>query len=818
MNESKNNTMSNSGGMKSLKNSTAANVLDYIIGGTIIGAFFVIPLFFTGLTSQGFGFDKIILFYFLVLLGIIAWATKGVVLGELNLKRTPLDIPILAMLAISIVSTFASISSKDSLIGSYGNSAKGLVALVVYVLFYYLIVNNINIQKIKLYFGAFVASGTLLSIYSFLQINGKYILPINFTHNQSVNPIGSLSGLTMYLVAILPLLVIALSQIKQIFPNLSKAVLTASKVFIGLGIVATLATLAFLNGFTFWPIPLVGMVILLMFFMSKIIKISTNDLIIPLVTFLALVIFLVMGNFQFSKANLPAEVSLSRSASWDIAKSAVRENPVFGSGLSTFEYNFAKFKNVNFNASPLWNVRFDTATGLFFESLATVGILGTLSFVILFLIALSVSFLALIKNENNESGSIMLGLFASFISIILLAVLFPQNNALIILFVMILALTVSTSVEMYTDKFKSLKLSFRAEPKYALALAAIFLFATSMVVISFTMGLKMFLADVYAKDSLSMTDQVKVNEKLDQAIGLVGYQDVYYLTSANNLMSLANKAAATSNDQNVVAGYLQSAITQGEKSLQLAPLKVGNNEALALIYENASFYTRGALENAQKLYQKITELDPQNPTAYLRMALVNMAKANIETKDEDKKYYIEEAVKKYDEAIARKADLAPAYYGKSIAEEKLNKLDDAIEQLKNAVNISRDNLDYRFELGRLYFNRGVSAPKMNQNASQDITAGTDNGGNLSVQPGQAISGKIERNADINTAEQLFLSILLDPAQGGNPNHANARYSVAVLYQKIGENDKAKLMIDYLVKNVLQDQKTKDAVSAQFKGL
>jgi len=714
-------------------------------------------------------------------------------------------------LVLFSASTIFSISAKDSLIGSYGNSSKGLIAIIVYALFFYLVVNNINLKNIKLFFGAIVTSGFLLSIYSLLQINGKYLLPMGFTHNQGVNPIGSLSGLTMYLVMILPLFVVVAAQAKELLPNASKALLVAIKTISGISIISSLTVLAILNGFTFWPIPVVGLVVLLMFFMAKIIKISTNNLIIPLLTFLVLIIFLVMGNFQIKNLNLPAEVSLSRGASWDIAKSAVRENPIFGSGLSTFDYSFSKFKNVNFNMSPLWNVRFDSSTGALFELIATVGVPGAVMVIVLLLISLSILFLTLIKGKDNEANTVIVGLFASFISIVLFALLFPQNNSIIILSVLISILAVASGIEMYPEKFKIVGLSFRAEAKYALALAAVFLVVSSGVVILFTMGMKMYMADVYAKESSMIDDLAQKNEKLNKAISLAGYQDVYYINSANNYMAIANKAAMGSNDQAEVASSLNTAIEQGKKAIQYAPNKAANNESLALIYENASFYTRGALDAAAELYKKVSALDPQNPTSYLRMALVNMAKSNIETADEEKKFYIEEAIKKYDEAIAKKGDLAAAYYGKAIASEKLNKIDDAIEQLKNANLIARDNLDYRFELGRLYFNRGVVDPKVQQNALDA------NGQNLSVQAGQA-GGKIERNADLNTAEQLFLSILLDPTQGGNPNHANARYSLAVLYQKIGENDKAKIMADYLVNNVLQDQATKDAVSVQFKGL
>ena len=110
---------------------TPVKFLDFIIIGSITLIFFLCPLFFTGLVAQGAGFEKMILFFLLVLIGVVAWVTKGVVEGELNLKRTPLDIPIIATLIIFAISTILSISSKDSLVGAYGNSSRGFITLVV---------------------------------------------------------------------------------------------------------------------------------------------------------------------------------------------------------------------------------------------------------------------------------------------------------------------------------------------------------------------------------------------------------------------------------------------------------------------------------------------------------------------------------------------------------------------------------------------------------------------------------------------------------------------------------------------------------------
>jgi tetratricopeptide (TPR) repeat protein len=789
--------------------------LDLIISGIIYLVFFLSPLFFSGLVAQGLGFEKMVLFYFLVLLGIVAWVTKGVIAGELNIKRTPLDIPIIALIAAFSLSTIFSISVKDSLVGSYGASAKGLFALLILVLFYYLAVNNITRKSIKNIFAAIIFSGFLLVIFEILQLSQIYLLPFDFAQSQAFNPLGSLSGLTAYLVMLLPIFVVAATKAGDIYAG-NKIAAMGIKVLSLLSAIGVMLVLAMLNGFTFWPVAIVGAVIVLMFFLSKIIKVSSNNIIIPLVTFVALIIFLVLGTFRVMDLQLPAEVSLSRQASWNIAKAAMAENPIFGSGPGTFYYSFSKFKSLDFNSSPLWNVRFDSASGALFEMAATVGAAGTLAFIILVLIALSVSFLSLVKSEDKEIDAIQLALFASFVAALLFALLFAQNNSLILLIGLISILTVSVSLVMFPEKFSMLKLSFRASPKYALALAAIFLCVSAGVVILFTMGLKMYMADINARKALLAGDPAAKIESLRRSIELAPYQDSYFLSLANNYMALANQAALSGADQNQVSANLALAIESGKNAVNISENKVQNKESLALIYENASFYTRGALEWAEKLYKDVMDLDPNNPTPYLRTALVNMARANAESDNEEKKFYINEAIKKYDEAIAKKMDIAAAFYGKAIAYEKLGDLDNAIENLKQANIQSRDNLDYRFELGRLYFNKGVSQLSLSQTASQQIAindidpdfvaTGTEQ--QLTVPPA-APGPQVDKNQDLLAAEQLFLSIL-----AANPNHANSRYSLAVLYQKVGDTDKARLMAEALL-NIIEDAQTAEAVRSQF---
>ncbi len=807
------------------KISISSTALDKAISVIIAAVFFLCPLFFTGLVAQGIGFEKMALFYFLVLVGSVIWVTKGVYTGELNIKRTPLDIPILVTVGFFIASTVFSISVKDSMIGAYGNPSKSLVAVLIFTLFYYLVSNNVDTKRAKLYFMSFITSFGLLSIYSFLQIRGIYILPLEFTKNISYNPIGSLSGLTMALVMVMPLLTVVAAQVESVFPRLPKQALIAIRVAALLTLVLDIVILALLNVFTFWLAVIVSSVIVLIFFMAKIIPINTGNLLIPLGVFFASIIFFVIGsNFSLVKMNLPTEISLSRGASMDIAISSLKENPIFGSGLSTFYYSFSKFKSPDFNGTPLWNVRFDSASGSIFELLATVGVLGTLSLIVIGLIIISLAFLTLIKTKTKELNPLMLGLFSSFVTLVLLSVLFAQNNSLIIINVLIAVLTMAVAITIYPEKFQTINLSFRAAPKYALALAAISLTVFAGVVVLFTIGLKTYMADMHAKTALMTDDNGVKVESLSRAVTLAPYQDKYFLSLANAYIAQANKAVVDNKGSEEINSKLSLSIENGKKAVELAPNSASNNESLALIYENASFYTRGALEWAEQLYNKLAELEPVNPTPYMRIALVNMARSNSETDADEKNYFINEAVKFYDKSIEKKSDLAAAHYGKAVAYEKLNDMDKSIDEMKQVNLLAGNNIDYRFELGRLLFNRGIAPTSINQNASNDIarndmeavdmgdgqpTAGAIPPNQVSVQPSQVGSGKVEKNDDLAAAEQIFLSIIV-----AQRNHANALYSLAVLYKKTGETDNLKNMVSQLM-SVIQDQATKDALSQQF---
>ncbi|MFA5318229.1 MAG: hypothetical protein WC323_02025 [Patescibacteria group bacterium] len=780
--------------------------------------FFLIPLFFTGLVSQGIVFEKVVLFYLLVLLGLVAWITKGVAVGELKIIRTPLDLPIIISGGVLLISSIFSVDKISSFIGSYGATTKSFIAFLIYAVFYYVLANNINYKRLEIFFWSLLAGIIITVFYSFLQISGIFILPFAITKAVRFNSIGTSSSLGVYIAAILPLLSIAISfALKGEGYSLVKKTLRYLWVaLISLTVLAAVAILFLLNNFIYWPIAILGIVILLMFVLSKVISLRPLETVVPIIIFLALIILLVGGNFNTISAQLPTEVNLSRNLSWNIAKESIKRDPLFGSGPATFDYSFAKYRGTNFNINNLWNVRFDTPSGVFFEALASIGILGTFMFLSIGLIIISIAFIALTKSGNKETKIFLLGLFASLTVLVLNALITGISGTIILLIAITGSLTAALIIIDYPEKFKELKLSFRSSPKYALALSSLFLLVSAGVVVLFTSGFKIYLADLYANKAAASNGEQAV-EYLNRAISTADYQDQYYLRLSRLYLSLANEEAVKESGANMdaIRNYLSSAILSGKKAAELAPNSVINKESLALVYENAAGYNiQGALEWAEKYYTDIIQLEPDNPSAYIKLALINMAFANNEESAEEKNHFYDQAIKFYEEAINKKSNLASAYYGISVVYERRNDYNKAIEELGKAVGLAGDNLDYRFELGRMYFNRGMLAQNSGENAAEITTSqntGAEGEEDLSVNQSSGIKQAV-MNDDLKTSEAVFKNIL-----EFSENHANSIYSLALIYESIGDREQAIEYYEKLLK-IVGDQPTKDAILAKLRSL
>jgi len=384
-----------------------STVCDRIILGVLILLAFLIPLFFLPFTPQLTEFSKQILFFAIVLIGYLAWFGKGVLNKKLIIKRTPLDIPILAFLVVYGLATIFSVDRITSILGAYGQGALGLVSVIFYALLYFLSVSNVNNPKKILWICiSFLVSSTLLIAFAFLQIFNFFVLPFDFTRINSFNPVGSLSALVTFVAFILSIAAAFLLKPRM---NIVLRILI---------LILVLAALVLINTINFqiaWYILILSMFIILSLGIAREKEhLAKKWLIIPAAILVIAIFSTTLGIPSIIKGKLPSEVSLSFKLSWETARHTLWHSFfsfLFGSGPETFGYDFSSFRPADFNQNILWNVRFDKANNTYLELLATTGSLGILTYIVILLIFIGSSSLLLIKTKKESLSKSKFALF-----------------------------------------------------------------------------------------------------------------------------------------------------------------------------------------------------------------------------------------------------------------------------------------------------------------------------------------------------------------------------------------------------------------------
>lgn len=734
--------------------------LDLSILSVLFLSFFLLPVFFLGKTTQGAGFEKFSLFYFLTFLGSAAWMLKGFLSGGLRLKKTPLDIPVLGFLAVFSISALSSVGRAESLLSSYGSPGKGLLAVVAGVLFYYLLINNAGRGKLKLLIGALASSSFILIIFEAFRLS---FLPA--ARGISSAPLSSWSGLAMFLLAMLPIFTVILTQPTEILPESSKPAVATARILAVAAVLGDLFVLFLLSGFTFWPAGIAGAAIILMFYLTKTVKISGKDLTVPAIVFLLLVASMVVGGLRPARLKLPAEVSLSRNISWQVARRALKENPIFGSGPSTFYYDFDKFRPAEFNSSPLWDTGFNDASGLFLEALATIGIAGSLF--LLILMTKSGSLLYDSLSRARGSRSLLLGFFSSFFSIIILTAAFYADPSFLLLSFLILCLGLALAAS-HSKRVKTVSLNLNLG-RGSLAPASLLLSVGVGSLILLALAAKISAADALAMRALGQTEMEAKISDIRSAAGLDPYSDAYLISLADLLAAKA-QGEEKGGESGAAGNDYALALAAGKKAIGLAPQKSDDLEAVAMIYESSPLIDPGVSE-AGRLYLKSRTLSPSSPSPLLHLALNEMKASQATSDPAARKNHYAAAESDLDEAIALKSDFAAAYYTRSAVYEKQGKLDKAIDDMEKAYTFVPDNLNYGFKLGQLYLSRGGAA-------------------------------------DLPLAERIFLSVL-----ASIPGQPDSLYDLAKIYQKEGDKNKEKIYLDRLLS--LLPEAAQAAVKKEF---
>ena len=486
--------------VKTTRSHKVAKFTDWAIAASIIALFFGLPVFFAGITFQGIAFEKQMYFYFWILIGLVAWVSKGVITGEMKIRRTPLDIPFLIFLLVYLLSAIFSVDRWHSFWGFFGDPSRGLMNIFALAVAYYLIISNFTETRLKWILGAVAASSLAVSAWSALAITGIQFLPATISQIAPFSLIGSVSGLAMFLSLAIPLVVTAIFKLRA-SANLG----AASKNILTLILIITLGIQLFLllalSAYVPWPALLIGLGFFLIYILSRIVRPAEGWTWLPMIVFVAALAISLIGSNRIAKINLPVEVSPAYRLSAEISWESLKDKFILGSGPATYGYDFSLHRPREFNLNALYNLRFYQGSGLAAEAAPTAGALGAISFILIILTFLGANIYLLAKDkEKNKIFS--LGLVSSALIFQTGAILGRTEGSIILIGSLLSAVALAVLLQEGSAEERTINLSLRTSPKFALALAFVFMVVSAGVVFIFIFLGKAFFKPAKGQDNI----------------------------------------------------------------------------------------------------------------------------------------------------------------------------------------------------------------------------------------------------------------------------------------------------------------------------
>jgi tetratricopeptide (TPR) repeat protein/O-antigen ligase len=710
--------------------------LDYAITFLLFAAAGFTPLLFLNQTTEFYETPKLIFLVVVTVLLLGLWIFSWIVKGKVVLTRTPLDVPLLIFLIVILISTYFSTTRYVSLFGNFPRVSGSAVSWVIYILLYYVSVSHLkDLAKIKMFLNVLHGSAVIVAALTLLAFFHVF-LPFDFAKAVNFTPTGSSFATIAFLLLLLPLPILSIINPNKFMPLPLAVVLTLLfGVTIALiGSVPSLVALLIAFG--------------LCFFLSKPHQVrKTLPLFLITVVVIAAVLSLAYipfsGNIlQQLESNFPKEIQMPFAISWKVSATAFRDAPFFGTGPSSYLFNFTSYKPTEFNLLPFWNFTFDTAYNGYLQVLGTLGIFGFLALVYFCIVIIVNSWRNLAvdtQDSHQDNTHVLLPAMAmsGLMSIVLLAIHdFTLVSVVVTLFLLAVLMMAQKSIrERVTEFSLGIKASTADNKQFDLFPVITFVVYVIAAVAVLYNTVTMVAADYYHRLALvtANTSGTQTYQYLQKAEALNSYVDLYRVDMAQTNFGLANAIAGkakpaqggkglslSTQDRQTIQTLLAQAVNEGRASVILNPRSARNWEVLASIYQNISGVAQNALAFSLSGYSQAIQLDPLNPVLRLNVGGIYYITKNYD-----------QAIRFFTDAANLKPDYANAYYNLSIAYRDKGDVQDALVVANQTVSLLQNNqsgLDYKVAVKLLadLKTANASQQKGQQGQQAQATAGQSN--------------------------------------------------------------------------------------------
>ena len=607
-----------------------SHILDRLSFLSLALTIILLPVFVLPLTNIPVETSKGLILVFGLAVSLVLWAIARFFDGRIVVPKSPLLIAAGVVVLTFFLSAILSPQANVSLFGVMFDLGSFWFIFAGFMLLFMSAMLFRTERQVRLLLFGIVLSSILVIAFQSARLFLPELLSLGLLANKTGNIFGSWNALGLFagFAALLFLLIVEFFPI----PRIGKPLL---QVFILLSVLLTAAV----NFTLVWM--LLGISSLIIFAykaslsLSKSGETTVETRHFPAISFavvLLSLLFLTSGqsvrNFLpnfFELSN--AEVGPSLQATFQVGKSIVTENPVWGIGPNRFGEAWARYKPIAVNNSAFWDVSFDSGYGILPTLVATTGIVGILSW-LLFLTLFLAGGAKSVFNRAKDGAS--WEIMATFVLSLYLFAAMLFYSAGSVIFLLGLAFAGVFSGLAAAKKNREISWSFLNDHR-----KSFFSILTLILLIIFSSALSFRYFERFAsvapfRRALETTEIIKAEAAINRAVAL-NYNDLYLRTYAQvylvKLNSLVGSDRALSGIEKADA---ETALGQAVRSAELAvgynPANYQNFRLLGSVYETAgALGVLDAYNKAFVAFQKASELNPLNPALKLGMARAALA-------------------------------------------------------------------------------------------------------------------------------------------------------------------------------------------------
>jgi len=607
----------------------------------------------------------------LIIMSLMFWAFKIVSREEIKFISTPLNFPILSLMAICTISLVWS--------NTFFISLKELPLFIAGPCLYFVVTNNIyNERQVKHILNILLFIGTLFGIYGIFQYNDMEIFTL-WQGNVGRQRVFGLFGNVNYFAGYL---IIPLSIAVPIFLTAKNRI---RKILLLIGILTMGATLIFT--FTRGSYLGFGVAVIFMFFLfllsrgKSFIKDNKRLFIIILIVIIAVASLFTLPNplnkpgttisklkERVSITKLANEISFRRRmATWKLTTLMIKDRPLLGSGIGTFKYNTLKYQAIFFeqgdNRSLYPHGFADKAHNEYLQLWAELGIVGLAIFIWLIIAYFNYGISNLKRERNEQKQGVMIGLMGAVVAVLVDGLFgFPLHlPATIVLFWLAIGLTVVMELKNNINTKKINISQFKLYLYIVIIFLTIFLCATMM---------RPFVARTYwyyGEKEIKNQNYDKAIEIYEEALkwdpyfgalyydlGIIFTQRDLYDTALNYFKESKKYCDFPGLPQNFAIIYL----AKGDSDKAIDSLK------------QAISYQRN-IQTMPPLYNKLGN-------AYLRLENYELAEMTFKN------------------ALKIDPDFFSSHYGLANAYLRQNRIDEGLIELKRVVKLAPDSQEAKY--------------------------------------------------------------------------------------------------------------------------